>query len=72
MMLDFSNDKTVVWDLNCEQNLTSSASNETCTIAPVTVGAYYNNTNPVYTYNNTAFGGYLTSGQIYTDTFCIA
>lgn len=33
---------------------------------------YYANSNPVQTYTNIAFGGYLTSGKVYIDTICVA
>ncbi len=70
-MLDFSNDQTVVWDFNCVQNITSSDKNQSCVQPPVGVADSYINNNPVQTYSNIAFGGYLTSGQVYIDTLCI-
>lgn len=60
-MLDFSNDKTVVWSSLCMQNLTGT--NLSCSEEPVNVAPMYSSDNPAfYNYYDVPFGGYLTSG----------
>lgn len=69
-MLDFSNDKTVLWSDLCMQNLTGT--NLSCSAEPVNVAPFYSPTNAaISTYDDVSFGGYLTSGELHYNTVCL-
>jgi hypothetical protein len=66
-LIDFSNDKSVVWTSSCLQTVQLPESG--CFNAPTYLYNFYNNvTGSISTFNSSNFGGYLVDGDIYLDT----
>jgi len=68
-MIDFSNDKTVVWNSSCTQTVALPESS--CFDAPTYLVVSYDNvTDSGVTFTGKQFGGYLVTGKVYLDTIC--
>lgn len=66
-LLDFSNDKSIVWTSTCMQTVQLPESG--CFNAPTYLFNFYNNvTASISTFTQESFGGYLVDGDIYLDT----
>jgi hypothetical protein len=68
-MIDFSNDNTVVWDTTCMQTIDGDTA---CSDAPTLLITGYSNSNKATgLFTDSQFGGYLVSGNIYTNVVTI-